>query len=60
MHLSLAYRFEALSLKACGKSLIYIKKRSCPRIEPCETPYVIKPSSKKTPSSITKDFLLGR
>ena len=34
MHVSSAYRFEAVSVKACGRSLICIKKRSGPRIEP--------------------------
>ena len=36
MHVSSAYRLKAVSLKACGRSLIYIKKKSGPRIEPCE------------------------
>ena len=57
MHVSSAYRFKAVSLKACGRPLIYIKKRSGPRIEPCRTPPVIKRSSEKTPSSNKKKFL---
>ena len=60
MHVSSAYRFEAVSLKTCGRSLIYIRKMSGPRIEPCGTPHVIKPSSEKTPSSNTKHFLFER
>ena len=40
MHVSSAYRFEAVSLRACSRSLIYIKKRSGPRIELCGTPHV--------------------
>ena len=60
MHVSLAYTFEVLSLNDCGKSLILIKKRSGPRIEPRGTPHVSKPSSKKTPSIDTKKFLFER
>ena len=45
MDVSSAYRFEAVSLKTCGRSLMYIKKRSGPRKESCETPHLIKPSS---------------
>ena len=56
MRVSSAYRFEAVSLKACGRSLIYIKKRSGPRIEPCGTPHVIKPSSKKESIEYYKKF----
>ena len=48
MHVSSAYRFEAVSLKTCGRSLMYIKKSSGPRIEPCGTSHVIKPSSKNS------------
>ena len=29
-------------------------------MEPCGTPHVSKPSSEKTPSSNTKNFLFGR
>ena len=49
MHVSSAYRFEAVLLKACGRSLIHIKKRSDLRIKPCGTPHVInKPSEKNS------------
>ena len=49
MHVSSACRFEAVSLKAWGRSLIYIKKRSDLRIKPCGTPHVInKPSEKNS------------
>ena len=60
MHVSLAYKFEAVSLNDFGKSLIKIKKRSGPRIEPCRTPHVSKPSSEKTTSIDTKNFLFER
>ena len=49
MHLSLAYKFEVVSLNDCGKLLTQIKKRSGPRIEPCGTPHVSKPFSEKPP-----------
>ena len=39
---------------------MYIKNRSGPKIDPCGTPHVIKPSSEKTPSRDTKKFLLER
>ena len=42
MHVSSAYRFDAVSFKAYGRSLIHIKKRSGSRIETCGTPHVIK------------------
>ena len=54
MHISSAYRFEAVSSTACGRSLIYIKKKSGPKIDLCGTPHVIKPSSGKTLSSNTE------
>ena len=60
MHVSSAYKFEAVSLKAWGGSLILNKNRSGPRMEPCGTPHVSKPSSEKTPSSNTKNFLFER
>ena len=60
MHVSSGHRFKAVSLKACGRSLIYTKKRSGLRTEPCGVPHVIKFSSKKTPSSNTKHFLFER
>ena len=60
MHVSSAYKFKAVSLKACGRSLIKIKKRGGPRTEPCGIPHLIKTSSKETPSSNTKKFLFER
>ena len=60
MHISSAYIFETVGLKACGMPLMYIKKRRRPRTEPCRTQHVIKPSSKKSPSSNTKNFLFER
>ena len=56
MHVSSAYRFKAVSLKACGRSLIYIKKKSGPRIEPCGIPHVIKLLPKKLLPAIQKIF----
>ena len=58
MQVSSAYKFEAISLNDCGKSLKKIKRSRGPRIEPCGTPHVGKPSSEKTPSTDTKIFYL--
>ena len=43
-------------LKACGRSLLYIKKKSGPRIESCGTPHVIKASSKELLPALQKIF----
>ena len=48
MHVSSAYRFEAVLLKACGRSLIHIKKRSDLRIKPCGAPHVINKPGKNS------------
>ena len=57
MNVSLAYKFEAVSLKACGSYSIYIKKWIGHRIKSYGTPHVIKPSSEQIPFSNTKNFL---
>ena len=47
-----------VSFNACGKSFIYIRKRSGPKIDPCGTAQLISAASEKTCSSVTKNFLL--
>ena len=60
MHVPSACRFEAVSVKAYGRQLIYIKKGSGSRIESCGTSHAITYSSDKTSSSNTKTFLFER
>ena len=45
---------------ACGKSFLYIRKRSGPKIDPYGTPQFISPVFEKTFSSVTKKFLFER
>ena len=49
--------FDPVSFNACGKSFIYIKKRSSSKIDPLQ---FISPACKKTFSSVTKNFLFER
>ena len=39
---------------------MYIRKRSGPKRDPCETPQIFCPASEKTFSSVTKNFLFER
>ena len=50
--------YDPVSFNACGKSFIYIRKRSGPKIDPCGTAQLISAASEKTCSSVTKNFLL--
>ena len=47
-------RYIQVSFNACGKSLIYIRKKSSPKIDPCGTLQFISPVSERTFSSVTK------
>ena len=55
-----AERYDPVSFNACGNSFMYIRKRSGPKIDPCGTPQFISPTSEKTFSSVTKNFLFQR
>ena len=48
---------DPVSFNACGKSFIYIKKRSGPRTDACGTPQFISPASEETFSSVKKKFV---
>ena len=49
--------YDPVSFNTCGKSFIYIRKRSGPQKDTCETPQFLTPESEKTSSS---DFLFER
>ena len=54
------YRYDPVLFNVCGKSFIYVRKGSGIKIDPCRTPQFISPASKKTFSSVTKNFLFER
>ena len=60
IQVSPAQRYDPVSFNACGKSLIYIRKKSSPNTDPCGTPQFISPVSERTFSSVTKNFLIER